>query len=79
MSMAYIQATLSGRDKMNSKIKKGSNWAIKLNNDSSKKSLMVEAVKKDRIEFIILKYPNIVWALPKEKFLEHFEPSVEKD
>jgi hypothetical protein len=64
---------------MNSKIKKGSFWSIKLNKDSSRKSLQVEAVKKERIEFVVLRFPNIVWALPKEKFLEHFEPSVEKN
>jgi hypothetical protein len=58
-------------------VKKDTDWSIRLNNDSSRKSLRVSSVKAGRVEFVVLRFPNITWALSKEDFLKHFEPTVE--
>ncbi len=58
---------------MKSLLKKDTQWSIVLAKDSHRASLEITAVKKDRVEFVIYKFPKVTFALPKEKFLEHFE------
>lgn len=61
---------------MKTLFRKNSDWSIKLHKDPSRKSLMITASKKDLVEFVFHKFPNITFTLPREKFLEHFEPHV---
>jgi hypothetical protein len=73
-----MKKTIKVNKSQSQSVKLYHDWSIRLNNDPTRKSLKITAVKKDVIEFIVHKFPGLTFAMPKEKFLEHFEPCVEK-